>query len=90
MYNGYVMQVQLSLVRRNVPELGMGCHSYNSIFGTTVNPMDTTKAAGGSSGGAGAALASYMFSALDGSDMMGSLRNPAGWGTQCRSGEKAF
>ena len=65
--------------KTNVPELGMGCHTYNPLFGTTFNPMDTTKAAGGSSGGAGAALASYLFCALDGSDMMGSLRNPAGW-----------
>eukprot|EP00984_Skeletonema_dohrnii_P024866 scaffold14002_cov83-Skeletonema_dohrnii-CCMP3373.AAC.4 len=65
--------------KTNTPELGAGCHSYNLIFGTTVNPMDMSKAAGGSSGGAGAALASYMFCALDGSDMMGSLRNPAGW-----------
>ena len=67
------------IAKTNTPELGAGCHSYNPIFGTTVNPIDTTKAAGGSSGGAGAALASYLFCALDGSDMMGSLRNPAGW-----------
>ena len=65
--------------KTNTPELGCGCHSYNPIFGTTVNPADISKAAGGSSGGAGAALASYMFCTLDGSDMMGSLRNPAGW-----------
>jgi amidase len=65
--------------KTNVPELGMGCHTYNPLFGTTFNPIDTSKAAGGSSGGAGAALASYLFCALDGSDMMGSLRNPAGW-----------
>ncbi len=65
--------------KTNTPELGCGCHSYNPIFGTTVNPIDTLKAAGGSSGGAAAALASNMFCVLDGSDMMGSLRNPAGW-----------
>ncbi len=65
--------------KTNTPELGVGCHSYNSIFGTTVNPIDISKAAGGSSGGAGAALSSHMFCILDGSDMMGSLRNPAGW-----------
>ncbi len=67
------------IAKTNVPELGCGCHSHNPIFGTTVNPVDKSKAAGGSSGGAGAALASNMFCALDGSDMMGSLRNPAGW-----------
>ena len=67
------------IAKTNTPELGCGCHSYNPIFGTTVNPVDMSKTAGGSSGGAGAALASNMFCALDGSDMMGSLRNPAGW-----------
>eukprot|EP00956_Cyclotella_meneghiniana_P001202 scaffold1350_cov56-Cyclotella_meneghiniana.AAC.15 len=61
------------------PELGMGCHSYNTIHGTTLNPFDLSLSAGGSSGGAAAAIASYMLCVSDGSDMMGSLRNPAGW-----------
>ena len=65
--------------KTNVPELGMGCHSYNNIHGTTRNPKDLSLSAGGSSGGAAAAVASHMLSICDGSDMMGSLRNPAGW-----------
>ena len=43
--------------KTNVPEFGMGSHTYNKVYGTTVNPYDLTKSAGGSSGGAGAALA---------------------------------
>mmetsp|Transcript_32539 Transcript_32539/g.68425 ORF Transcript_32539/g.68425 Transcript_32539/m.68425 type:complete len:519 (-) Transcript_32539:3821-5377(-) len=65
--------------KTNVPELGMGCHSYNTIHGTTRNPYNLSLSAGGSSGGAAAALASNMLCIADGSDMMGSLRNPAGW-----------
>ena len=65
--------------KTNTPELGLGCHSYNSIHGTTRNPYNLSVAAGGSSGGAAAAIASQMLSFADGSDMMGSLRNPAGW-----------
>jgi len=60
-----------------VPEFGMGSHTYNRVYGTTRNPADTTKSAGGSSGGAGAALASGMLALADGSDLGGSLRNPA-------------
>jgi amidase len=63
--------------KTNVPEFGMGSHTYNSVYGTTVNPWDTTKSAGGSSGGAGAALATGMLPIADGSDLGGSLRNPA-------------
>ncbi len=63
--------------KTNVPELGMGSHTYNKVYGTTVNPFDETKTAGGSSGGAGAALASGMLPIADGSDLGGSLRNPA-------------
>jgi amidase len=55
----------------------MGSHTYNAVYGTTVNPFDITKSAGGSSGGAGAALASGMLPIADGSDLGGSLRNPA-------------
>jgi amidase len=61
------------------PELGLGCHSYNAIHGTTLNPFNLSLSAGGSSGGAAAALASKMLCVSDGSDMFGSLRNPAGW-----------
>ncbi len=63
--------------KTNVPELGMGSHTYNKVYGTTVNPFDQTRTAGGSSGGAGAALASGMLPIADGSDLGGSLRNPA-------------
>jgi amidase len=55
----------------------MGSHTYNKVYGTTRNPWDNTKSAGGSSGGAGAALASGMLPLADGSDYGGSLRNPA-------------
>jgi len=63
--------------KTNVPEFGMGSHTYNNVYGTTLNPWDPTKSAGGSSGGAGAALASGMLPLADGSDLGGSLRNPA-------------
>jgi amidase len=62
--------------KTNVPEFGMGSHTYNKVYGTTVNPFDHTKSAGGSSGGAGAALATGMLPIADGSDLGGSLRNP--------------
>jgi amidase len=62
--------------KTNVPEFGMGSHSYNRVYGTTCNPYDLTKSAGGSSGGAGAALATGMLPIADGSDLGGSLRNP--------------
>lgn len=65
--------------KTNVPEYGLGSHSSNGVFGVTRNPFDVTRTAGGSSGGAGAALATGMVSVADGSDMMGSLRNPAAW-----------
>ena len=63
--------------KTNTPEWGHGSHSFNSVFGATRNPYDLTRSAGGSSGGAGAALAARMLPIADGSDMMGSLRNPA-------------
>lgn len=62
--------------KTNTPEFGMGSHTYNKVYGTTVNPYDNSKSAGGSSGGAGAALASGMLPLADGSDNAGSLRNP--------------
>jgi amidase len=62
--------------KTNVPEFGMGSHTYNKVYGTTVNPYDVTKSAGGSSGGAGAALAAGLMPIADGSDLGGSLRNP--------------
>lgn len=63
--------------KTNVPEFGMGSHTFNTVYGTTRNPYDPTKSAGGSSGGAGAALAAGLLPIADGSDLGGSLRNPA-------------
>lgn len=65
------------LGKTNVPEFAAGSHTFNRVFGTTLNPVDPTRSAGGSSGGAAAALASGMVPLADGSDMGGSLRNPA-------------
>lgn len=65
--------------RTNVPEFGLGSHTYNTVYGTTLNAYDRTKTAGGSSGGAAVALAQQLLPVADGSDMMGSLRNPAGF-----------
>jgi len=63
--------------KTNVSEFGMGSHTYNDVYGTTLNPYDLTKSAGGSSGGAGAALAAGLLPLASGSDLGGSLRNPA-------------
>ncbi len=63
--------------KTNTPEFGMGSHTYNRVYGTTLNPYDPTRSAGGSSGGAGVALATGMLPLADGSDLGGSLRNPA-------------
>jgi amidase len=61
----------------NMPEFGFGSNTFNSVFGTTLNPYNTSKTAGGSSGGAAVALATKMLPLADGSDLGGSLRNPA-------------
>lgn len=63
--------------KTNTPEFGLGSHSYNPVHGVTGNPYDPSRSAGGSSGGAAAALAARIAPVADGSDMMGSLRNPA-------------
>jgi amidase len=67
----------LTLGKTNVPEFGLGSHTFNEVYGLTRNPYDPTKSAGGSSGGAAAALAAGMIPIADGSDTGGSLRNPA-------------
>lgn len=67
----------LAIGKTNVPEFAAGSHSFNPVFGVTRNPYALHTSAGGSSGGASAALASGMLSLADGSDMGGSLRNPA-------------
>src|SRR5690349_5283566 len=65
--------------KTNTPQLGLGSQTYNDVFGTTRNAYDRTRTAGGSSGGAAVAVALRMLPVADGSDFMGSLRNPPGW-----------
>lgn len=65
------------LGKTNTPEFGLGSQTFNPVFGATKNPWDVTKTCGGSSGGAAVAVASGMLPFADGSDMGGSLRNPA-------------
>lgn len=65
--------------KTNTPEFGLGSHTYNPVFGATQNATVPDHTAGGSSGGAAVALARHMVCLADGSDAMGSLRNPAGW-----------
>jgi amidase len=67
----------ITIGKTNVPEFGAGSHTFNPLFGATRNPYDRSKSAGGSSGGTAAALACGMHPIGDGSDMGGSLRNPA-------------
>ncbi|HEX4817074.1 MAG TPA: amidase [Nonomuraea sp.] len=67
----------ITLGKTNTPEFGTGSHTVNEVFGATRNPYDLSRSAGGSSGGAAAALATGMVPLADGSDMGGSLRNPA-------------
>ncbi|MBV8849682.1 MAG: amidase [Methylobacteriaceae bacterium] len=63
--------------KSNVPEFGAGANTFNDVFGPTLNPWNTAMSAAGSSGGAAAALASGMAWLAHGSDVGGSLRNPA-------------
>jgi amidase len=67
----------VSLGKTNTSEWGAGSQTFNSLYGSTRNPYDLTKTCGGSSGGAAAALAARMVPLCDGSDLGGSLRNPA-------------
>ena len=67
----------ISVGKTNTPEFGAGSQTFNEVFGETLNPYDPTKTCGGSSGGAAVALACGMVPLADGSDMGGSLRNPA-------------
>ncbi|MEM7284186.1 MAG: amidase family protein, partial [Pseudomonadota bacterium] len=67
----------IMLGKTNTPEFGVGSQTFNEVFGKTRNPYDQSKTCGGSSGGAAVALASGMIPIADGSDMGGSLRNPA-------------
>ena len=63
--------------KTNTPEFGAGSQTFNRVFGATRNPYDPSLTCGGSSGGAAVALASGMLALADGSDLGGSLRNPA-------------
>ena len=67
----------LTIGKTNVPEFGAGSQTFNTVFGATCNPYDVSKTCGGSSGGAAVALACGMIPIADGSDLGGSLRNPA-------------
>jgi len=67
----------ITIGKTNTPEFGAGSQTYNEVFGETLNPYDTTKTCGGSSGGAAVALATGIVPLADGSDIGGSLRNPA-------------
>ncbi|HJN43363.1 MAG: amidase [Acidobacteria bacterium] len=67
----------ITIGKTNTPELGAGSQTFNEVFGATRNPYDLTKTCGGSSGGAAVALATGMLPIADGSDLGGSLRNPA-------------
>ena len=67
----------ITVGKTNTPELGAGSQTFNTVFGATRNPYDTSKTCGGSSGGAAVALACGMLPIADGSDTGGSLRNPA-------------
>jgi amidase len=67
----------VTIGKTNTPEFGAGSQTFNAVFGATHNPYDLQKTCGGSSGGAAAALASGMIPIADGSDLGGSLRNPA-------------
>ncbi len=69
----------LVIGKTNMPEMGLGSHTFNTLFGATLNAWDTKVSAGGSSGGAAVALAQRLLPIADGSDFMGSLRNPAAW-----------
>jgi amidase len=67
----------ITIGKTNTPEFGAGSQTFNRVFGATLNPYDNTKTCGGSSGGAAVALACGMLPIADGTDMGGSLRNPA-------------
>jgi amidase len=67
----------ITIGKTNTPEFGAGSQTFNAVFGVTRNPYDPSKTCGGSSGGAAVALACGMVPLADGSDLGGSLRNPA-------------
>jgi len=66
----------ITIGKTNLPEFAAGSHTFNLVFGATLNPYDQGKSAGGSSGGAAAAVACGMLPFADGGDLAASLRNP--------------
>jgi len=66
----------ITIGKTNLPEFAAGSHTFNLVFGATLNPYDLSKSAGGSSGGAAAAVAAGMLPFADGGDLAASLRNP--------------
>ena len=69
----------ITIGKTNLPEFAAGSHTFNTVFGATLNPYDPTKTAGGSSGGAAAAAACGMLPFADGGDLAASLRNPGNY-----------
>ena len=69
----------ITIGKTNLPEFAAGSHTFNAVFGATLNPYDTTKTAGGSSGGAAVATACGMLPFADGGDLAASLRNPGNY-----------
>jgi amidase len=69
----------IALGKTNTPEFGAGSQTFNAVFGATLNPYDVSKTCGGSSGGAGVAVACGMLPFADGSDLAASLRNPGNY-----------
>ncbi len=69
----------VAIGKTNTPEFGAGSHTFNPVYGMTRNPWNNERSAGGSSGGAAVALRTGMVAVADGSDLGGSLRNPAAW-----------
>ncbi len=69
----------ITIGKTNLPEFAAGSHTFNLVFGTTHNPYDLSKTAGGSSGGAAAAVATGMLPFADGGDLAASLRNPGNY-----------
>jgi amidase len=67
----------IAVGKTNTPEFGAGSQTFNAVFGVTKNPFDASKTCGGSSGGSAVSLACHMTPLADGTDMGGSLRNPA-------------
>ena len=69
----------ITIGKTNLPEFAAGSHTFNAVFGATLNPYDATKTAGGSSGGAAVAVACGMLPFADGGDLAASLRNPGNY-----------